>query len=152
MNPLADLYQELVIDHSKRPRNFGGLEAPCESRQGYNPLCGDRLRLDVRVKDGKVEAISFVGEGCAISQASASLMTEAVKGLTVEQARNLFSRMHLLFTEGDASVPTEELGKLSALSGVWEFPSRVKCASLAWHTLRSALEDDGDPSEPAVTE
>lgn len=145
MSELSELYQELVLDHSARPRNFGSLEGPHRTAQGLNPLCGDRLKLDVRVEDGRVADVRFVGDGCAISRASASLMTEAVKGLSVEEAQTLFTRMHLLFTEGDAAGPIEDLGKLGALSGVWEYPSRVKCASLAWHTLRSALEKETAP-------
>jgi nitrogen fixation NifU-like protein len=140
MSELGELYQEVVLEHSAHPRNFGTLEGPVRTAQGYNPLCGDKLRLSVRVKDGRVEELRFVGEGCAISRASASLMTEAVKGKTVEETQALFGRMHRLFTEGDPACPVEELGKLCALSGVWEYPSRVKCASLAWHTLRQALE------------
>lgn len=140
MSELGELYQEVVLEHSAHPRNFGILEGPARVAQGYNPLCGDKLRLAIRVEDGRVSDLRFVGEGCAISRASASLMTEAVKGKTVEETQALFERMHRLFTEGDPACPLEELGKLCALSGVWEYPSRVKCASLAWHTLRQALD------------
>lgn len=140
MSDLSELYQEVVLDHSAHPRNFGSIQGPHRSERGLNPLCGDKLQLDVQVEDGRVKDIRFVGDGCAISRASASLMTEAVKGKSVDEARELFARMHLLFTQGDSAVPLEELGKLGALSGVWEYPSRVKCASLAWHTLKAALE------------
>lgn len=142
MSDLSELYQEVVLDHSRRPRNYGELPLPCRSAQGANPMCGDQLKLSVRVSDGRIEEIRFEGDGCAISRASASLMTEAVKGLTVDEAQKLFSRMHTLFTVGDVACPLEELGKLGALSGVFEYPSRVKCASLAWHTLRSALAEE----------
>lgn len=147
MSELSELYQEVVLEHSAHPRNFGALEAPTRREAGYNPLCGDKLKVDLRVEGGRVVDIRFNGDGCAISRASASLMTESVKGKTVEEARKLFTRMHLMFTLGDAACPAEELGKLCALSGVWEYPSRVKCASLAWHTLRAAL--DKEAKEPA---
>ena len=138
---LRDLYQEVVIDHGKRPRNFRLLEGATHTAEGFNPLCGDQLRIYVKLAGGVIADIAFQGAGCAISQASASLMTQAVKGQTPEQALALFARVHALLTEGpSARVPLEELGKLAVLAGVWEFPVRVKCATLAWHTLRSALE------------
>jgi nitrogen fixation NifU-like protein len=141
---LRDLYQEVIIDHGKRPRNFRPLEGATCSAEGFNPLCGDQLRVYVKLADGVIEDIAFQGAGCAISQASASLMTLAVKGQTPEQALALFARVHALLTEGpNAQVEPAELGKLAVLSGVWEFPVRVKCATLAWHTLRSALEGGG---------
>jgi len=141
---LRDLYQEVIIDHGKRPRNFRPLEGATCSAEGFNPLCGDQLRVYVKLADGMIEDIAFQGAGCAISQASASLMTMAVKGKTPEQALALFARVHALLTEGpNARVEPAELGKLAVLSGVWEFPVRVKCATLAWHTLRSALEGGG---------
>ena len=144
MSDLADLYQEVIIDHGRRPRNFGELEGATGTAEGFNPLCGDQLTLYVKLADGRIADIAFQGAGCAISQASASLMTTALKGKTQDEALDLFERVHAMLTEGpNANVQPEELGKLAVLSGVWEFPMRVKCATLAWHTLRSALEPDG---------
>ena len=141
---LGDLYQEVVIDHSRKPRNFRELEGATGTAEGVNPLCGDELTLYVKLADGRIADIAFQGAGCAISQASASLMTTALKGKTEEQALALFGRVHAMLTEGpNGEAGQAELGKLAVLSGVWEFPMRVKCATLAWHTLRSALEADG---------
>jgi len=147
---LRNLYQEVVIDHSKRPRNFRRLDDATRTAEGLNPLCGDKLTLSVKLSDGVIEDIAFQGAGCAISMASASLMTAALKGKTQEEALALFERVHILLTEGpsgavlpeqcSAEASAAQLGKLAALSGVWEFPMRVKCATLAWHTLRNALE------------
>ncbi len=138
---LRDLYQEVIIDHGKRPRNFHPLEDASRTAEGFNPLCGDQLRVYLKLADGVIEDIAFQGAGCAISLASASRMTMAVKGRRQEEALALFARVHALLTEGpNARVTPAELGKLAVLSGVWEFPVRVKCATLAWHTLRSALE------------
>lgn len=145
-DPLRELYQEVIVDHGKRPRNFRRVDAPSRSAEGFNPLCGDQLRLELRLADGVIEDIAFQGQGCAISQASASLLTLAVKGMRQEQALELFARVHALLTEGPSSqVAPETLGKLAVLAGVWEFPLRVKCAALAWHTLRSALAGDAAP-------
>lgn len=142
---LRDLYQELVLDHSRQPRNFRKLEGATRTAEGFNPLCGDQPTLYVKLADGLIEDIAFQGAGCAISKASASLMTTALKGKKQEEARTLFERVHLMLTEGPGGkVKPEELGKLAVLSGVWEFPARVKCASLAWHTLKSALEAKGE--------
>ena len=139
MSDLSDLYQEMILDHNRRPRNFRAIESPSHHAEGYNPLCGDRLNLYVQVKDGVIQDLAFQGSGCAISKASASLMTDALKGRTVEEARELFERFHgVVMTPPDQ--PVEDLGKLSVLAGVREFPVRVKCASLAWHTLKAALE------------
>ena len=144
MSDLADLYQEVIIDHGRQPRNFGELEDATGTAEGVNPLCGDQLTLYVKLADGRIADIAFQGAGCAISQASASLMTTALKGKSQDEALDLFERVHAMLTEGpDANGQPEELGKLAVLSGVWEFPMRVKCATLAWHTLRSALEPDG---------
>jgi nitrogen fixation protein NifU and related proteins len=141
---LRDLYQEVIIDHSKAPRNFRRLEDATRTVEGNNPLCGDQLTLYVKLADGLIEDIAFQGAGCAISKASASLMTTALKGKKEEEALALFGRVHAMLTEGpNATAHPEELGKLAVLSGVWEFPMRVKCATLAWHALRSALETDG---------
>ena len=146
MSDLADLYQEVIIDHARRPRNFRKLEGATGTAEGVNPLCGDQLTLYVKLADGRIADIAFQGAGCAISQASASLMTTALKGKSEEEALVLFGRVHAMLTEGpNGPVPPAELGKLAVLSGVWQFPMRVKCATLAWHTLRSALEADGTP-------
>ena len=143
---LRDLYQEVVLEHSRRPRNFRAMEDATASAQGFNPLCGDQLTLYLKVKDGVVKEVSFVGQGCAISKASASLLTGAVKEKTAEEALQLFGKVHLLVTEGPSKVSPEEVGKLAVLSGVSEFPARVKCASLAWHTLKAALEGQSNVS------
>lgn len=142
MSELDDLYQEIILDHYKRPRNFGALAAANCEAEGYNPLCGDRVKISVRVEDDRVVDLSFEGTGCAISTASASLLTEALKGRTVAEAAELFQRFRHLLT-ADRELPageSEELGKLVALAGVRDYPMRVKCATLAWHTLRAALE------------
>lgn len=147
-NELAALYQDIIIDHNRSPRNFGELPPPRHEAEGYNPLCGDRLTVYLTLDGERISDVKFDGSGCAISVASASLMTEALKGKTVTEAEALFARMHALLTGTDA--PTAhagevELGKLEALGGVRAYPSRVKCATLAWHTLQSALHDDPDP-------
>jgi nitrogen fixation protein NifU and related proteins len=142
---LQDLYQEVVLDHGKRPRNFREVQGANHRAQGHNPLCGDQLTVTVKVEGGVIRDIGFQGQGCAISRASASLMTGAVKDRTREEAEQLFEQVHKLVTEGPADVNTEVLGKLTVLSGVSEFPARVKCASLAWHTLRAALRGEGEP-------
>lgn len=133
-----DLYQEIILDHSKRPRNFHILEDATSRAEGYNPLCGDRLRLYVKMENGRVADASFEGSGCAISTASASLMTESLKGKTREEAMALMERFHDLLTR--ESPVTAELGKLAVFCGVRDYPARVKCATLCWHTLKSALE------------
>jgi nitrogen fixation NifU-like protein len=140
MADLNDLYQEVILDHNRRPRNFHALADANRSAEGYNPLCGDRLTLYLKVDGGIVTDVSFEGAGCAISKASASLMTDAVKGKTVAEAEALFDRFHRMVTTPPEQ-PVEDLGKLSALAGVREFPVRVKCASLAWHTLKAAMAD-----------
>jgi len=141
MSDLSDLYQEVILDHNKRPRNFRTLEGANHVAEGFNPLCGDRLHLYLRVEDGVVADVGFQGSGCAISKASASLMTDSIKGRPVADVRALFERFHtMVTTPPEESV--EDLGKLSVLAGVREFPVRVKCASLAWHTLKAALDRD----------
>jgi nitrogen fixation protein NifU and related proteins len=142
---LQDLYQEVVLDHGKRPRNFREVEGANHRAQGHNPLCGDQITVTVKVEGGVIRDIGFQGQGCAISRASASLMTGAVKDRTREEAEQLFEQVHKLVTEGPADVNAEMLGKLKVLSGVSEFPARVKCASLAWHTLRAALRGEAEP-------
>ena len=136
---LKDLYRDVILDHNRRPRNFGRIEPSDSHAEGHNPLCGDRLTVWLRLKDDRIEDIRFEGKGCAISTASASLMTEAVKGKERGAVQSLYGRIHSLLTQQDAT-PDESLGKLAALSGVREFPARVKCASLCWHTLNAALE------------
>jgi nitrogen fixation NifU-like protein len=136
---LKDLYRDVILDHNKRPRNFGRLEHPDAHADGHNPLCGDRLSVFVKMDGDRIEDLRFEGKGCAISTASASLMTEAVKGKDKAAVSQLFEKVHSLLTQQD-TVPGAELGKLAALSGVREYPSRVKCASLCWHTLNAALE------------
>jgi nitrogen fixation NifU-like protein len=137
-----DLYQETIIDHSKRPRNFHSMDDANRKAEGYNPLCGDKLKLFLRVEDDIVKEASFLGAGCAISTASASLMTESLKGKTRAQALKLLDEFHdLLTTDVQAA---KDLGKLVVFCGVRDYPARVKCATLAWHTLRSALNDTGE--------
>ncbi|MDH3646112.1 MAG: SUF system NifU family Fe-S cluster assembly protein [Gammaproteobacteria bacterium] len=144
---LADLYRDVILDHNRSPRNFRRLQSPTNTAQGFNPLCGDKLTVYLVMDGDRVDDIAFEGSGCAISVASSSLMTEAVRGKTEAEARTLFERMHALLAgeTGEA----EALGKLAALGGVRQFPSRVKCASLAWHALIAAL--DG-AQQPAKTE
>ena len=139
MSDLTELYQEVILDHNKRPRNFRTIDGASHHAEGYNPLCGDRLNLYVQVDGEVIRDVAFQGSGCAISKASASLMTDAVKGHTVAEARSLFERFHHVVTT-PPDQPVEDLGKLSVLAGVREFPVRVKCASLAWHTLKAALD------------
>ena len=139
MGDLNDLYQEVILDHNRRPRNFRTIEGASHHADGYNPLCGDKLSLTVQVDGDSIADVAFVGSGCAISKASASLMTDAVKGKSVEEARSLFERFHRMVTT-PPDAPVEDLGKLSVFGGVREFPVRVKCASLAWHTLKAALD------------
>ena len=136
---IDDLYQEVILDHGRRPRNFGPMEHPSAKAEGFNPLCGDRLTLELLLEDGVVKDARFVGAGCAISVASASLMTEAVKGKTRQQAESIFERFHELLTTDTKDLP--DLGKLAVFSGVREYPARVKCATLAWHTMRAALHN-----------
>ena len=141
---IASLYQEMIIDHARSPRNFGELEGATRTVEAVNPLCGDQLTLSVQLTDGAVADIAFTGAGCAISQASASLMTMAVKGLRQDEALTLFTRVHtMLTTKSDGEASLAGVGKLAVLSGVWEYPTRVKCATLAWQALRNAL-GDGD--------
>ncbi len=140
MSELSELYQEVILDHNKRPRNFHKLSDANRTAEGFNPLCGDQITLYVKIDDeGVIRDIGFQGSGCAISKASASLMTSILKGKSARDADELFERFRRLVTSEDAG-DVEALGKLAVFSGVREFPARVKCASLAWHTLRAALE------------
>ena len=136
---LKDLYRDVIVDHNRNPRNFRAMPDADRQAEGFNPLCGDRLTLFVKLDGDRIADVSFDGSGCAISVASASLLTESVKGRTVRDAEALFSTMHDLLTKQDVAVDVPALGKLGALSGVREFPARVKCASLCWHTLDAAL-------------
>jgi nitrogen fixation NifU-like protein len=151
MSDLRDLYQELILDHTKRPRNFGRLENANCTADGHNPLCGDKLTLFLDVDNDVVKDVRFQGSGCAISTASASMMTESIKGKTRAETEALFQRFHQMLTgpEGVELEDDDELGKLVVFSGVREFPVRVKCATLAWHTLNAALKHQ---AEPASTE
>jgi nitrogen fixation NifU-like protein len=142
VSDLVDLYREVILDHNRKPRNFGEMSDANRVVEGVNPLCGDRMTLYVKLDGDRVADVSFKGTGCAISVASSSLMTEAIKGITVDQSIELFDKVHHMLTDASAPAGTiEELGKLAALSGVREYPSRVKCASLAWHALKSALTE-----------
>lgn len=143
MSDLRDLYQEMILDHNRHPRNFGELAAPAQVAQGHNPLCGDRLTVYVVLEDGKVKDVHFKGNGCAISMASASIMTELVKGRSAADVRALFDRFHRLMTEDGADPVAPEDEAMAVFSGVREFPIRVKCATLPWHTLKAALESSG---------
>jgi nitrogen fixation NifU-like protein len=145
MADLSDLYQEVILDHNRRPRNFRVLDQPSHHAEGYNPLCGDRLMLYLKVDGDVVTEVGFQGSGCAISRASASLMTDEVRGKPVVEVRALFERFHRMVTTAP-DIAVEDLGKLSVLAGVREFPVRVKCASLAWHTLKAALDRDAAAS------
>ncbi len=146
MSDLLALYQEVILDHNKRPRNFGELATADHRAEGNNPLCGDQLTVELTLDAGRIVDVKFRGQGCAISTASASLMTEAIKGKKLDEADALFEGFHEMLT-GDPSVPAEAapgLGKLVVFAGVREFPIRVKCATLPWHTLRAALRGSGD--------
>ena len=149
MSELSDLYQEVILDHNRRPRNFRAIDGASRQQEGYNPLCGDRLTLYVTLEGDRIADVAFQGSGCAISKASASLMTESLKGKTVTEARALFEKFHAMVTSSP-DTEAEDLGKLSVLSGVREYPTRIKCASLAWHTLKAAVS--GEAQAPVTTE
>jgi nitrogen fixation protein NifU and related proteins len=141
---LQDLYRDVIVDHNRNPRNFRAMPDADRHAEGFNPLCGDKLELFVKLRGDTIEDVSFQGSGCAISVASASLLTERVKGHSIAEATALFAKMHALLTDDEAVADPADLGKLAALSGVREFPSRVKCASLCWHTLDAALHQQPD--------
>jgi nitrogen fixation protein NifU and related proteins len=141
MSELSELYQQVILDHNKKPRNFHKLENANRRAEGFNPLCGDQLSVYLHVEDNQVQDVSFEGSGCAISKASASMMTQAVKGKTKAEAENLFNEFHrMAMGELDEENEPNNLGKLTIFAGVREFPARVKCATLSWHTMRAALE------------
>ena len=140
---LSDLYQETIVDHSKRPRNKGALNQATHRAEGYNPLCGDRVTIEVKLEDGHITGLGFEGAGCAISTASASLLTEALRGKTPAEAEQMFEKFHGMLTQDN--LPAADLGKLAVFSGVRQYPMRVKCATLAWHTLRAALHGEAQP-------
>ena len=145
MSDLQDLYQEVVMDHNRRPRNFRKLEDANRSAKGYNPICGDQLTLYLKVEDDVITDVGFQGSGCAISRSSASMMTESVKGRSVAEAAEIFEAFHQMLTEPGADHDYDLLGDLESMSGVSEFPIRIKCAVLSWHTLHAALEDQEEP-------
>lgn len=144
LDQIRDLYQEVVFDHNRNPRNFRVMEDATRKIQGFNPLCGDRITLYVKLNGGVIEDVSFQGSGCAISTASASLMTEIVRGQTEQAAHHLFEVFHRITTGQDERANLEELGKLAVLAGVRAYPARVKCATLAWHSLEAALKAGAD--------
>lgn len=146
MTDLSDLYQQIIVEHNRAPRNFKKLAHPTREAEGANPLCGDQITLEVELAGDRIADIGFQGSGCAISQASASLLTGAVQGKSTADAQELFRQVHAMLTSAPgAPVDTAKLGKLAALAGVRQFPVRVKCASLPWHTLRAALESKAEP-------
>ena len=145
MSELNDLYQEVILDHNRRPHNFRVIDPASAKQEGFNPLCGDRLTLYLTLDGDVIKDVAFQGSGCAISKASASLMTDALKGKSVNEARAMFDQFHAMITSTPGT-PTEDLGKLSVFSGVREFPTRIKCASLAWHTMKAAVaHESGAP-------
>jgi nitrogen fixation NifU-like protein len=145
LDQIRDLYQEVVFDHNRNPRNFRVMDDANRTIEGFNPLCGDRITLYVKVNDGVIEDVSFQGSGCAISTASASLMTEIVRGQTEQEAEQLFELFHRITTgKNDEAVDLEEIGKLAVLAGVRAYPARVKCATLAWHSLQAALRNEAE--------
>ena len=147
MSELNDLYQEVILDHNKNPRNFREIETATRTADGNNPLCGDALRVYVEMEDDNVKDVAFKGSGCAISKASASMMTQIVKGKSKEEAETLFNEFQKMVTgELDAETDENSLGKLKIFAGVLEFPARVKCASLSWHTLHAALNEEAEIS------
>ena len=146
MVELRDLYQQVILDHNRSPRNFGELEDPDRVASGDNPLCVDKIKVYLKLNGGVIEEVSFFGSGCAISQASASLMTTSVVGKTVAEAEELFHKFHeMVMSESESLANKKALGKLAAFAGVREFPARVKCANLAWHTLHAAIAAEPEP-------
>lgn len=149
---LANLYREVIVEHGRKPRNFGALPDANRHVEGVNPLCGDQLQIALRIENDQIVSVAFTGSGCAISQASASLMTEAIKGKDLATVRALFGRVHAMLTgDDDTAGDVSELGKLAALSGVSEFPTRVKCATLSWQALKSVLDEDLERADAVVS-
>jgi nitrogen fixation NifU-like protein len=146
MDPeLRELYQQVILDHNKSPRNFRKLDGANHFAEGYNPLCGDKINIYLQLEGNKVKDISFQGSGCAISKASASLMSTIVKGKTLEEAEKIFEEFHNMVTgTHDEEIDLDKMGKLAVFAGVKDFPARVKCASLAWHTMNAALKDENE--------
>ena len=142
MAGLSDLYQEILLEHNSKPRNFKKVDDANQTADGYNPLCGDQITLYLKVVDGVIDDVGFQGSGCAISRASASMMTQSIKGQSVEQAEHIFDAFHNMITEPEGEIDLDTLGDLETLSGVNEYPTRIKCAILAWHTMKAALSGD----------
>ena len=142
MSGLNDLYQEILLEHNSKPRNFKTLEDANQTSEGYNPLCGDQITLSLKVVDGVIDDVGFQGSGCAISRASASMMTQSIKGQSLEQAEHIFDAFHSMITNPEGDIDLDILGDLETLSGVVEYPTRIKCAILAWHTMKAALDGD----------
>jgi len=149
MAGLNDLYQEILLEHNSKPRNFREVEDPTQTSEGFNPLCGDQITLYLKVVDGVIDDVGFQGSGCAISRASASMMTQSIKGQSLERAEEIFDAFHNMITEPDAELDYDTLGDLETLSGINEYPTRIKCAVLAWHTMKAALtgENEGTTTE-----
>ena len=144
MSGLSDLYQEILLEHNSKPRNYRKVEDASATAEGYNPLCGDQITLYLKVIDDTVEDVGFQGVGCAISRASASMMTQSIKGRSLDEAQQIFNAFHSMITHPDEEPDYDILGDLETLAGVNEYPTRIKCAVLAWHTMRSALSGNGD--------
>ena len=144
MAGLSDLYQEILLEHNSKPHNFKKVEEANQTADGYNPLCGDQITLYLKVVDGLIEDVGFQGTGCAISRASASMMTQSIKGQSVEKAQEIFGAFHHMITEPGAELDLDTLGDLETLSGVNEYPTRIKCAILAWHTMKAALSGESE--------
>ncbi len=144
MSGLSDLYQEILLEHNSKPRNFKTVEEANQTSEGYNPLCGDQITLFLKVVDGVIDDVGFQGTGCAISRASASMMTQSIKGQTLERAEQIFDAFHHMITEPGAELDLDTLGDLETLSGVNEYPTRIKCAILAWHTMKAALSGESE--------
>ena len=144
MAGLSDLYQEILLEHNSKPRNFKKVEDANQTADGYNPLCGDQITLYLKVVDGVINDVGFQGTGCAISRASASMMTQSIKGQSIEKAEEIFDAFHHMITEPDGELDYDTLGDLETLSGINQYPTRIKCAVLAWHTMKAALSGDSE--------
>ncbi len=145
MSDLRELYQQLILDHNKNPRNFQVLDSATRSAQGHNPLCGDKVQIYLQIDNDRITDISFQGSGCAISKASASLMTDAIKGKTLNEVEEQFRKFHTMLTDPTNTPDLDQMGKLAVFSGVRDYPARVKCATLSWHTLKAAIENAQTP-------